>query len=159
MSRRSAVLTGSHVAWMLAAFFGVVILANLAMAVVANRSWTGLVVRNGYVESQRFNSVLAAAAEQAARGWLGVLEMRADRLVFVLNRRDGTDIPLVSARIRLERPVGIAGDRTLPLRISEGRAVLDEALAPGLWNARIDAVTKDGARFRLDQRIEVNERQ
>ena len=50
--------TGRHMAIIMVAFFGVIIAVNLTMATLASRSWTGLVVKNSYVESQKFNSVL-----------------------------------------------------------------------------------------------------
>ncbi len=152
-------LTGFHVALMFAGFFGVVIAVNLGLAAVAGLSWTGLVVENSYVESQRYNTRIAAAREQAARGWRATLATHDRRLTFELRRQDGIPIALTSARLTLQRPVGTADDRMVAMRISGHRATFEDPLAPGTWNASIKAVTAAGADFRLDQRIELNERQ
>ena len=134
-------------------FFGVVLVANLVFAVVANRSWTGLVVPNSYVASQQYNDVLRVAAEQDARGWRGGVQASSDRLVFTLLDRDGSAVRLASAVIRLERPIGTGNDWTGPLVVDGNRAVLQPGPARGAWNVRVDAVTREGVGFRLDQRI------
>ncbi len=61
--------TGRRLAAILVSFFAVVIAVNLAMAMVARGSWSGLVVANSYVASQEFNEKVAAAREQRERGW------------------------------------------------------------------------------------------
>ena len=44
--------TGWHMAITMIAFFGVIISVNLTMAILASSTWTGLIVKNGYVASQ-----------------------------------------------------------------------------------------------------------
>ena len=73
IARRERAVTGSHVLIVLSAFFSVIIVANLVLAVIADRSWTGLVVPDSYVESQRINDRLAASRNQAQLGWQGSL--------------------------------------------------------------------------------------
>ena len=48
-------LTGKHVAMIFCGFFGIIIAVNVSMAMLASSSWTGLVVSNSYVASQKFN--------------------------------------------------------------------------------------------------------
>ena len=62
-------IKGGHVLAMLIAFFGVIITVNMVMAYFANSTWSGLVVKNGYVASQEFNTNLARAKAQEALGW------------------------------------------------------------------------------------------
>ena len=65
---RSGEFTGRHMLAAMLAFFGVIIAVNITMAVFAQTSWTGFVVRNSYVASQEFNGKVAAARAQAALG-------------------------------------------------------------------------------------------
>ncbi|MGE3830257.1 MAG: FixH family protein, partial [Parvibaculaceae bacterium] len=67
-------VTGRFVFVLLVAFFGVIIAVNVTMAVFASRTWTGLVVENGYVASQHFNSELEQLRRQDKLGWTQRLE-------------------------------------------------------------------------------------
>ena len=53
--------TGRHMAMILVAFFGVVIVVNLIMARYASSTFGGIVVENSYVASQEFNKWLDEA--------------------------------------------------------------------------------------------------
>ncbi len=149
-------ITGRHVAWMFGLFFAVVCAANLVFALVATGTWTGLVVPDSYVASQRYNAVLHQAAEQQALGWNGRLRVTATGVDFTLTDPDGTPIPLDAAAVRLERPVGTGEDTGGQMRIDGGRGLFPPPPAPGVWNVRVDAVAADGTRFRLEQRISVD---
>ncbi|MCY4589537.1 MAG: FixH family protein [Alphaproteobacteria bacterium] len=149
-------LTGRHVAWMFGLFFAVVCAVNLVFALVATGTWTGLVVPDSYVASQRYNAVLRQAAEQQALGWDGRLRVSATGLDFTLTNRDGTPVPLGAVALRLERPVGTGEDTGGQMRIDGDRGVFGPPPGPGVWNVRVDAVAVDGTRFRLEQRISVD---
>ena len=62
-------IKGGHVLAMLTAFFGVIFGVNFLLAYLANSTWSGLVVENGYVASQNFDKDLAKAKAQEALGW------------------------------------------------------------------------------------------
>ena len=79
--------TGTHMVIIMVAFFGVIITVNLTMAMLASRSWTGLVVKNSYVESQKFNSTLQNSRAQAALNWTGVLSQSINGVEFELRSR------------------------------------------------------------------------
>src|SRR5690606_10441379 len=61
--------TGRHMLLVMVAFFGVIITVNVTMAVLATRSWTGLVVGHTYVASQEFNERTERGRAQMALGW------------------------------------------------------------------------------------------
>ncbi len=85
--------TGRHMLILMVLFFGVIIGVNLTMAILAGRSWTGLVVKNSYVASQKFNADLRAAREQRQRGWQSSLTYTDGKIQFAVRDRDGE--PLV----------------------------------------------------------------
>ncbi len=158
IARRERAVTGSHVLIVLSAFFSVIIVANLVLAVIADRSWTGLVVPDSYVESQRFNDRLAASRNQAQLGWQGSLFLDGRHLGFDLEHADGTPVPLASARVTLDRPIGTADDLgTIEMTVSGGRATLDGPLPAGAWNVRIDVTAVSGEVFRLAGRLSVRQ--
>lgn len=152
------VITGRHVLWAFVAFFGAIAAVNLALAVIAERSWTGLVVSSSHVAGQRFNDHLAAAAIQAELGWRGTLAVDGDRLGFTLVDSEGEPVGIAVARVTLERPVGTGDDPgTITMAVTGGEATLDLPLPRGVWNVRVDATAISGDTFRLDDRITVRD--
>ena len=65
--------TGRHMLAIIVSFFGVIIAVNMTLVYFAVQSWSGLVVKNSYVASQKFNKTLEKAALQRARGWTSAL--------------------------------------------------------------------------------------
>ncbi len=148
--------TGWHMLACLVAFFGVIITVNVTMAVIASKTWTGLVVENSYVESQNFNSKLASAEAQRARGWTSHLAYENGELSFTL--RDSLGNPLGSERITvaLGRPAFEQQDRTIVLeRQSDGRYAKSIDLPEGGWQVDILA-SAGGNPYRRKARLSVD---
>lgn len=122
MTRR---FTGWHATAVLVAFFGVVVAVNMTMAVLATRTFGGVVVENGYVASQEYNRWLAAAKKQKQLGWhISPALNRQRRVVVAINIAD----PHVTGFAR--HPLGRAAD--IPLSFDKDlRSV--QALPPGRW--------------------------
>jgi len=116
------------------AFFAVINTANVTMAVMAGSSWTGLVVGNSYVASQQFNTKVAEARRQAARGWSSRLDIADGRLSFALHDRSGDPIRLESAQVSFHRPVTTEEDTVLVLEPdSGGSASIAYPIRDGVW--------------------------
>lgn len=148
--------TGWHMLVIMLAFFGVIIAVNVTMAVLAGRSWTGLVVKNSYVASQRFNEDLAEARRQAARGWTSQLDYRDAHFAFALKDRRGQPVVLDDLMVAVGRPASEAQDQTVALRhVGGGRYRGDVVLEPGIWMLRITGGAAENA-YRRDSRIEVH---
>lgn len=147
--------TGWHMFFIMLAFFGVIITVNLTMAVLAGRSWTGLVVKNSYVASQQFNAELIEARRQAARGWQAKLVHDATGLSFELMDRTGQPVVLDDLIASVGRPAAEAFDQRVAMRpVGEGRYRGEVALGPGVWAIKILGGSGEN-RYRLDERIEV----
>ena len=71
------------------AFFGVIIAVNLTMAVLASKSWTGLVVKNSYVASQSFD---ARRLAQEALGWQVETAYDGERLSVSFSDANGAPV-------------------------------------------------------------------
>ncbi|MCT2559885.1 FixH family protein [Tsuneonella sp. YG55] len=138
---------GRHMAAILVAGFAVVISVNLGAAVIAKRTFGGIVVENSYAASQDFNGWLEEAARERALGWRVEPARRADgRVALAL-----TGIP-AGARIAgsARHPLGRVPDTALHfLPAPDGSAVSDEPLPPGRWILRV-TVQADGKRFRSE---------
>ena len=136
----SGQFTGRHFLLIMVAFFGVIIAVNVTMAVYANTSWTGFVVRNSYVAGLEFNRKAQEHRAQAALGWKSVLSGAGGRLRFALTDAEGRPVQLKAGTANLRRPVSDAEDATVTLApVSGGALGADMALRDGIWIAEIEA--------------------
>jgi nitrogen fixation protein FixH len=127
-------LTGRHVLALFVAFFGVIIAVNVALAVYAARSWTGLVVENSYVTSQRFNGLIERSREQDALGWKGRLVVANGSIRYELADAAGAPVAMRSVTVKFRHPAYEAEDETVALRkAGSGAFALDHVVRDGLW--------------------------
>ncbi|HSM40840.1 MAG TPA: FixH family protein [Afifellaceae bacterium] len=147
--------TGRHMLIIMIAFFGVIIGVNLLMATVANRSWTGLVVKNSYVASQNFNRKLEAARRVAALGWVVDFELDAGHAALRLADRSGP-ITGMDVTLKLWRPTNESEDVTVTLgEAAAGEYRAEIALGFGVWSADLTATAEDGEALHRHRRIVV----
>ncbi len=150
--------TGRHFLLIMVAFFGVVITVNVTMAVYANTSWTGLVVRNSYVAGLEFNRKSREHREQAALGWDATLTGADGILRFALADTQGNPVALNAGTAQFRRPVSDAQDIALALAPAAGGA-LDApfALGDGAWIVEIEADAGRDVPWREIHRITVRD--
>lgn len=133
-------LTGRHIAAILVCGFGVVIGVNFTAAVIAKRSFGGVVVENSYVASQDFNRWLAEAEAEQALGWkVGATHRSDGRVALAL-----TGVP-TGARVVAEarHPLGHAPDTALTFDVNGRTALSREALPAGRWTLRVTVEAAD----------------
>jgi nitrogen fixation protein FixH len=132
-------LTGHHVAVIFVCFFALVIAVNVTMAVLASRTFGGLVVENSYVASQKFNEWLARARDESALGWdMTVARAANGRLSLALA---SAGVPMVDARItgRARHPLGRLPERVIAFQPDgAGRYASIERLPAGRWIVHLD---------------------
>lgn len=149
-------LTGRHVFLILLSFFGLVIAVNVTMATLASGTWPGLVVANSYVESQRFNSRVAAAREQQALGYELSFVQADDQLSLTLRDADGKGVEILGGTVRIGRPVTRTEDRLIDVpAAASGTVSMPDALAPGLWVADVALKLAEGRTWRYETRFSV----
>jgi len=146
--------TGWHMLACMVAFYAVIITVNFTMATMASRSWTGLVVKNSYVASQKFNDDLVASAEQAAKGWRSVVAYGDGVMLIEVSNRKGVQPVMEGATLFVGRPAFEQQDRSIPVSATDGagRIVVPLNLEEGDWFARFEA-TVNGERYRRDVRF------
>lgn len=156
MSTQARSITGGHVFAIIVTFFGVIIGVNTTLAVLAVRSWTGLVVENGYVASQSFNRDLAEARRQAKLGWQEGFGYADGRVTIVLNDSKSQPIGRASATVKLQRPSTDREDHELALaEVAPGRYEVAANLSPGLWDVETIVRGANGETLRHLYRLQV----
>ena len=139
--------TGRHMAAILVAFFGVIVLVNLIMARFATSTFGGVVVENSYVASQEFNRWLDQAEVSRALGWEAHIERDAQGRITAQLTGAPADVALTGIA---RHPLGHEPDAALNFApIGENRFVSRQALAPGRWIVRLEAV--EGANVWRDE--------
>lgn len=138
-------LNGAKVLMIAVGAFGVILAANLALAVNAVRSFPGLEVDNSYVASQNFNEELAA---QLALGWDVSASYEAGVLVLSFTDADGLPVDVAGIDATVGRATHVREDRTPEFSYHRGTFTAPMELAPGNWNVRLEALAPDGTPFR-----------
>ena len=141
-------LTGWHVFGIFAGCFAVIIGVNLTLAFQAVSTFPGLVTKNSYVASQRFDADRAA---QNALAWNVSAEIADQVLTLRVLDRDGVAFEPAAVKATLGRATHVQDD-VEPDFVWKGNAYeAPMTLAPGNWNLRLRAEAPDGTLFR--QRI------
>ncbi|WP_339827578.1 FixH family protein [uncultured Parasphingorhabdus sp.] len=131
--------TGYHATIMIVSFFAVVITVNMIMARFALSTFSGTVVDNSYVASQKYNQWLEQARTQKAHGWtVSPAVRKADKASITVTGPDGAGLQSATMEALAEHPIG----RTEPFEISfanigEGEFQSIEPLPEGRWKLKI----------------------
>lgn len=150
MHTSPAPFTGRKMLFVMLAFFGVIIAANLTMMGFALTTHTGVVVPNSYVASQDFNKRIADAAAQKSRGWKTSVAYQASGLVVTFTDRAGAPLRGLTVSGVIGRPVTETQDIALDFQNqSAGRYAAPAMLGAGEWRLQAVGVAEDGARHRL----------
>ena len=153
-------LTGRKVFVILACFFGTIASADAVLVVSAVRTWSGTEATSAYKAGQLYNSELALARSQDARGWN--LSLKAERepegmVRLAAEVRDARGRALGGHTVTavLQRPTDQRGDRKAAL--VEGATgsylALLADVAPGQWDIVIDVVEGDERLYRRRARV------
>jgi nitrogen fixation protein FixH len=148
--------TGKHMLIIILSFFGVVIGVNLTMAWLANSSWSGLIVSNGYVASQSFNSDLQHIRAQQSLGWTVQLTHDAGKVRFSVKDKRGNHVDGLDVTGSVQRTVTDRDDIRLHFtETASGEYTSPAAMAPGLWEVAIAAKARDGTLYQHVERFTV----
>ncbi len=145
MTGRTRQLEGKHVLIILLTAFGVISLANLALAVAAVMSFPGMEVRNGYVASQSFEE---DRTRQEQLGWKANADYGDRQLMLTITTTAGRPAKLDSLNVTIGRPTHMRSDQVPAFHYDGMRYLAELHLDPGRWNLELDAVSREGIRFR-----------
>jgi len=147
--------TGRHMLLVTCSFFAVIISVNVVMAVSASRTWTGLVVQNSYVESQRFDQKNERIRAQVEAGWRFATSYEDGRLVFRATDADDAVLPLDQVSAFIHRPVGGHDDQTLSLAPAEDGYAAPVALPSGVWDVVVTSADTTLGPVEFERRVTV----
>mgnify|MGYP001439630342 CR=1 FL=1 len=145
-------VTGRFVLVSIVLFFLVVAGVNAIMMTLAIRTFPGADARNGYDVSQAYNREIAAARQQAERGWSSDIRLvRVDgsaRLSLTLKDRGGVAVSGLAIEAQLAHPSDKRKDHGFDLKeIAPGVYEADEpGLSGGAWDIRLSG-TRGGERL------------
>lgn len=111
--------TGRHMLYVMLAFFITILTVNMTMVYFSRSSWTGLVVKNSYVASQKFNHRVKAQETLMAAGWHAKLDEIEGRVIFLVSRT-GLTVPRCDVRLDVTRPMGESEDQHINLIAVKG---------------------------------------
>jgi nitrogen fixation protein FixH len=152
--RKAPEFTGRQMLYVMLAFFGTVITVNMTMAVLAQTSWTGLVVENTYVASQEFNRKAEEGREQAALGWTGTLTIAGGAVQYILTDASGASVAPRSVTAIFRHPAYEQQDRVISLsRMANGTFESKETVRNGVWIVETDADVGRQRPYRQVRRI------
>jgi nitrogen fixation protein FixH len=137
-------LTGRKVLIISTVAFLFVLGPNLALTYYAVHTFSGLVVDNSYVASQRFDDQRRA---QEALGWTLALREEGDVLRLDLTDREGRAVRPQALNVVVGRPTSDRTDRRLDLVETPRGYAAVAPLEPGNWLVMIDAVGPDGVAY------------
>jgi nitrogen fixation protein FixH len=150
--------TGRDMLFLMIAFFAVVISVNMAMAVIASGSWTGLVVKNSYVASQQFNEKTAELERSAAMNVRASLSYQKGEVVVQLNDASGAMLSTNALTLKIGRPSYEGEDRSLTMSCGvDGTCRARAELGPGIWMGEVEAELPGLGRWSRAVRLIVRE--
>ena len=149
-------ITGWHIATMFLGFFGIVFAVNISMAVMAYRSWTGLVVENSYVASQQFNADVAAHKKSESLGISHQLHYTNGKLILALVGADGKPMDTDKVQISIGRPVDDGEDlKLVAARSASGQFEATAKLGNGVWSGELSALVEGSQLWRQPFKLTV----
>ena len=149
-------LSGRHVLLMLVGAFGVIVAANLALAIAAVRSFPGMDIRNSYVASQQFERKRQL---QEQLGWTSSADYDPGRLRVLITGADGLPVQPERFAARLGRPTHNRDDLWPEFHFDGRHLAAAVQLDPGYWNIDISASSADGQPFQQMLKLWVSTKQ
>lgn len=149
--------TGRRLALILCGMFAVVATVNFTMATLANKTFSGAVVANGYVANHDFAGWVERAREQQEIGWSATAQVRGGRLVVAALDKEGASLEGASVRVHFIHPFRASEARGVDLHeAAPGRYVAITDVYRGQWDANI-RLEKNGEAVLLKQRLFVED--
>ena len=100
----------SKIPYFFLAFFAVFICVDSIYIYLANKSWTGVAIKDSYQKGLDYNNTLNQAKEQQKLGWKAEIKLNSlgnKKAILVVNLMDKRRIPIKNAKVQLKfkRPI------------------------------------------------------
>jgi len=142
--------TGYHATAIIVAFFAVVVVVNLVMAQFALSTFSGTVVDNSYVASQKYNHWLEQARNQEEHGWTVSPALRkAGKASIAITTADGAPLQGATMEAIAEHPIGQSDSIEISFtQAATGEYQSVQPLPEGRWKLKI-IITQDDKNMRV----------
>ena len=125
--------------WGIAGMLLSVVVVNVIMVSIAQRTQPILESDNAYEAGQKHDSVLAERAAAAALGWQAEVRQAPDGLWWTLRDTRGQPVQGLSGQLSLERADTQRHDMILPFKeVTPGAYRAEWSGAPGQYQARVE---------------------
>ncbi len=146
--------TGRHMLIVMLLFFGVIVSVNMTLAWFAAGTWSGLVAKNGYVESINYEKTQAAFERQNRLGWKSRIKLQSGYVVFLVKDAQGKGISDLAIVAKIGRPTTEKLDRAMSFRsVNPGEYLARAPQKSGQWIVEINATGTGGQLYRKKYRI------
>ncbi|VAV93387.1 hypothetical protein MNBD_ALPHA08-578 [hydrothermal vent metagenome] len=146
--------TGKHMLVGMLMFFGVIITANMTMAWFAVSTWSGLVAKNGYVESINFKAKQEAVDRQTLLGWKSKVRLINGQVIFSVKDVGGKPVSDLSIVATIGRPTTEKADAVMAFRqANPGEYLAGAPEQSGQWILEIQATGVEKQLYRKKYRI------
>ncbi len=151
--------TGRHMLAAMLSFFGVIITVNMTMAWFAAGSWSGLVAKNGYVESINYKGKQAAFEKQRGLGWKSQIRLQNDQVIFAVKNAEGKAVTGLAIVAKLGRPATEKSDTEMFFtEANPGEYLASAPRQTGQWLIEIKATGKNDELYKKNYRVLVKDR-
>ncbi len=148
--------TGKHVLFAVVAFFGVILIANIAMITLGVRSFPGEDIKQSYQQGIAYNETIKARTVQSELGWRADITLQNQTIALHMADRNDQTIRALRVTGVLKHPAETDKDVTLKFaQAANGTyiASIDKALLGKQWLLLTSAQQADGTKF--DTRNEI----
>ncbi|MBB4010385.1 FixH family protein [Allorhizobium taibaishanense] len=133
-TQKTFTFTGWHMLATICSFFSVIIAVNLTMAWYAGHSWSGMVVENTYVASQKFNDTTAQIRQILDTGVQGTLAIKQGAIAYDLSIPEKGPVIADQVVANFKRPVGEHQDFSVTLMpLGPGHFTGEHVVEDGHW--------------------------
>lgn len=138
--------------WYFVGAFLLLFVIDGLLVTIAVKTQSGVVVDKPYERGLAYNSYLAEAEAQAARGWKGRVDYQSGQVVFELHDKAGTPLTGATVSVTCRRAAHEGQDFTLALAESSAGSYVKDAQFPahGQWIVEVSA-TWQNQPFSLQQ--------
>ena len=146
--------TGKHMLGVMFLFFGTIISVNLTLAWFAETTWSGLVAKNGYVESIDYDAKQKVIDKQKKMGWKSQVKLSSGHLVFLVKDKNGIALTGLKLSGKIGRPTTESQDQKLVFKeANNGEYIANVSIDKGQWVVAITAINADKVKYRKAYRL------
>jgi len=136
--------------WIFVIFFSTFIIVDIVYIVIAEKTWRGLAIENGYQKGLKYNKTIEALREQKKLGWKMDIKYQVIKIkngFLVVNLFDKNNQKIIDANLiaNIRRPVQEGKDFSVNLKFNLSTQSYDSAVEfPMIGQWTVEVVARKG---------------